>query len=348
MRFYTEQHKHYCGIDLHARSMYVCILDQAGKVLVHRNMKASPMAILRTIAPYRDDIVIAVECIFTWYWLADLCAKENIAFVLGHALYMKAIHGGKTKNDKIDSNKIAVLLRGGMLPTAYVYPRKMRSTRDLLRRRMYLMYKRSELLAHIQNTNSQYNLPEFGKKIAYKSNRAGVAESFKDKSARKNIEVDLQLLDYYDKVLQDVELFILKEAKHHDPTTLYLLQTIPGIGKILSLVILYEIHDISRFPRVQDFSSYSRLVKCSRESAGKKHGYGNSKIGNVHLKWAFSEAACLILRNNEPVQKYHNKLVNKYGKGKALSILANRIGRAVYFMLRRNKAFNMDMFLNQS
>lgn len=348
MRFYTEQHKHYCGIDLHARSMYVCILDQAGKVLVHRNMKASPMAILRTIAPYRDDIVIAVECIFTWYWLADLCAKENIAFVLGHALYMKAIHGGKTKNDKIDSNKIAVLLRGGMLPTAYVYPRKMRSTRDLLRRRMYLMYKRSELLAHIQNTNSQYNLPEFGKKIAYKSNRAGVAESFKDKSARKNIEVDLQLLDYYDKVLQDVELFILKEAKHHDPTTLYLLQTIPGIGKILSLVILYEIHDISRFPRVQDFSSYSRLVKCSRESAGKKHGYGNSKIGNVHLKWAFSEAACLILRNNEPVQKYHNKLVNKYGKGKALSILANRIGRAVYFMLTRNKAFNMDMFLNQS
>ena len=348
MRFYTRQHKHYCGIDLHARSMYVCILDQAGQVLVHRNMKASPMAILRTIAPYRDDIVIAVECIFTWYWLADLCAKENIAFVLGHALYMKAIHGGKTKNDKIDSNKIAVLLRGGMFPTAYVYPRKMRSTRDLLRRRMYLMYKRSELLAHIQNTNSQYNLPEFGKKIAYKSNRAGVAESFKDKSARKNIEVDLQLLDYYDKVLQDVELFILKEAKHHDPTTLYLLQTIPGIGKILSLVILYEIHDISRFPRVQDFSSYSRLVKCSRESAGKKHGYGNSKIGNVHLKWAFSEAACLILRNNEPVQKYHNKLVNKYGKGKALSILANRIGRAVYFMLTRNKAFNMDMFLNQS
>lgn len=348
MRFYTKQHKHYCGIDLHARSMYVCILDQAGKVLVHRNMKASPMAILRTIASYRDDIVIAVECIFTWYWLADLCAKENIAFVLGHALYMKAIHGGKTKNDKIDSNKIAVLLRGGMLPTAYVYPRKMRSTRDLLRRRMYLMYKRSELLAHIQNTNSQYNLPEFGKKIAYKSNRAGVAESFKDKSARKNIEVDLQLLDYYDKVLQDLELFILKEAKHHDPTTLYLLQTIPGIGKILSLVILYEIHNIRRFPRVQDFSSYSRLVKCSRESAGKKHGYGNSKIGNVHLKWAFSEAACLILRNNEPVQKYHNKLVNKYGKGKALSILANRIGRAVYFMLTRNKAFNMDMFLNQS
>jgi hypothetical protein len=122
MRFYTKQHKAYCGIDLHARSMYLCILNQAGEIMLHRNMKASPEALLKTIAPYRDDLVIAVECVFTWYWLADLCAREGIPFVLGHALYMKAIHGGKAKNDKIDSQKIAVLLRGGMLPQAYVYP----------------------------------------------------------------------------------------------------------------------------------------------------------------------------------------------------------------------------------
>src|SRR5215470_9033684 len=158
MRFYTQQHPHYCGIDLHARTMYVCILNQAGAILVHQNMKSSPDALLRTIAPYRDDIVVAVECVFAWSWLADLCAREGIPFVLGHALYMKAIHGGKAKNDKIDSHKIAVLLRGGMLPQAYVYPAAMRATRDLLRRRMHLMRKRAELLAHIQNTNSQYNL----------------------------------------------------------------------------------------------------------------------------------------------------------------------------------------------
>jgi transposase len=104
--------------------MYVCILDQAGTKLVHKNVAATPVAFLRLIAPYREDLVIAVECIFTWYWLADLCAHEGIAFVLGHALYMKAIHGGKAKNDKIDSHKIAVLLRGGMIPMAYVYPPK--------------------------------------------------------------------------------------------------------------------------------------------------------------------------------------------------------------------------------
>jgi transposase len=120
MRFYTQQHQFYCGIDLHARTMYVCILKQDGEMMVHRDMKARPDTCLKTVAPYRDGIVVAVECMFTWYWLADLCAQEGIPLVLGHALYMKAIHGGKATNDRIDAHKIAVLLRGGMLPQAYV------------------------------------------------------------------------------------------------------------------------------------------------------------------------------------------------------------------------------------
>ena len=111
MRFYTKQHRYYCGIDLHARSMYVCILDSQGEILLHRNMACAPELFLKAVAPYREDIAVAVECMFTWYWLADLCSKEKIPFVLGHALYMKAIHGGKAKNDKIDAHKIAVLLR---------------------------------------------------------------------------------------------------------------------------------------------------------------------------------------------------------------------------------------------
>jgi transposase len=244
MRFYTKQHKFYCGIDLHARSMYLCILNQEGAILLHRNMPAGPEPFLKAIAPYREDLVVCVECIFTWYWLADLCAREGLPFVLGHALYMKAIHGGKAKNDKIDAQKIAVLLRGGMLPQAYVYPADMRATRDLLRRRIHLMRKRAELLGHIQQTNSQYNLPDIGKKIAYKANRDGVAERFADPAVQKSIEVDLALIGHYDELLRDIELSILKAAKQHDANTLYLLRTVPGIGEILSLVLLYEIHDI--------------------------------------------------------------------------------------------------------
>ena len=163
MRFYTKQHPFYCGIDLHARTMYLCILDQAGETLLHRNMTATPEALLTAIAPYRDQIVLAAACMFTWYWLADLCAEHGIPFVLGHALSRKAIHGGKAKTDPLDAHKMAVLLRGGRLPQAYVSPADMRAPRDLLRRRTSLIRKRAELLAHLQNTNSQYNLPEIGK-----------------------------------------------------------------------------------------------------------------------------------------------------------------------------------------
>lgn len=346
MRFYTNQHRYYCGIDLHARSMYLCILDPQGEVVLHRNMACTPDLFLKAIAPYREDIAVAVECIFTWYWLADLCATENIPFVLGHALYMKAIHGGKAKNDKIDAHKIAVLLRGGMLPMAYVYPAEMRSTRDLLRRRMHLMRKRSELLAHIQNTNSQYCLPQFGKKIAYKKNREGVADHFPDSSVRKSMEMDLSLIDHYDKLLTEVELYITKSAKVHDTNAFFRLRSVPGIGKILALVILYEIHDVNRFPTVQDFVSYARLVKCAKESAGKRHGTSGKKIGNVHLKWAFSEASVLFLRGNLAGQNYVDRLTSKHGKAKALSILAHKLGRAVYYMLKRNQAFDMNKFFN--
>jgi transposase len=345
MRFYTKQHPFYCGIDLHARTMYVCIVNHDGEILVHRNMPAGPEPFLKTIAPYREGLVVAVECIFIWYWLADLCAQEGIPFVLGHALYMKAIHGGKAKNDKIDSQKIAVLLRGGMVPQAYVYPAAMRATRDLLRRRMSLTRKRAELLGHVQNTNSQYNLPEIGKKLAYKANRTGVAERFPDPAVQKSMEVDLALIDYYDQLLRDLELHIVKAAKQHDAQTIYLLHTVPGIGKILSLVLLYEIHDIARFPSVQDFVSYCRLVKCAKESAGKRYGTSGTKIGNAYLKWAFSEAAVLFLRENPAGQKYLARLEKKHGKGKALTILAHKLARAVYYMLKRGEVFDRDTFL---
>jgi hypothetical protein len=142
---------------------------------------------------------------------------------------MKAIHGGKAKNDKIDAHKIAVLLRGGMLPMAYVYPPEMRASRDLLRRRMYLMRKRAELLAHVQNTNSQYNLPEIGKKIAYKANREGVAERFCDPSVQRSIEVDLKLIDHHDHLLTELELYIVRTAKEHYANVFYRLRSVPGL-----------------------------------------------------------------------------------------------------------------------
>jgi len=345
MRFYTGQHRHYCGIDLHVKTMYVCILDATGAVLVHRNMKATPEAFLETVASYRDDLVVAAECMFTWYWLADVCAAEGILFVLGHALMMKAIHGGKAKNDRIDSHKIASLLRGGVLPQAYVYPRVMRSTRDLLRRRLHLVRQRGALLAHILNTRAQYQLPAFERRLASRANRTGVASRFPDGSVRTSITVDLALIDQYDTVIRDLERTIVQHAKCHDADAFHRLRSVPGIGTILALTILYEIHDIHRFSRVQEFASYARLVKGRHESAGKIVGSGGAKMGNVHLKWAFSEAAVLFVRHARGGKQILAQVANVHGKGKALSILAHKIGRAVFYMLSRGTVFSMGRFV---
>jgi transposase len=345
MRFYNRQHRHYCGIDLHVKTMYVCILDGTGQVLVHRNMPSTPEALLEVVAPYREDLVVAAECMFTWYWLADACAADGIAFVLGHALAMKAIHGGKAKNDKLDSFKIASLRRGGLLPQAYVYPAGMRATRDLIRRRLHLVRKRGQLLAHIQNTRAQYNLPAFGRRLAYPANREGVREHFADPSVRKSIEVDLTLVAQYDTLITDLELTIVREAKRHDADAFHRLRSVPGIGKVLALTILYEIHDITRFDRVQEFASYARLVKGQKQSAGNTLGTSGAKMGNVHLKWAFSEAAVLFLRHRKDGKKLLARIEQKHGKGKALSILAHKIGRAVFYMLSRGTVFSPEKFL---
>ena len=137
-----------------------------------------------------------------------------------------------------------------------------------------------------------------GKKIASKANRAGVAERFPAPAVQKSIAVDLTLIDSYDQLLQELALAMVTTAKQHEAHTLSLLQTVPGIGKSLSLVLLYARHDIARFPRVQDVVSSCRLVTCAQESAGKRYGTSGTKIGNAYLTWAFSEAAVLVLRNH--------------------------------------------------
>jgi transposase len=159
------------------------------------------------------------------------------------------------------------------------------------------------------------------------------------------MEVDFLLIEHYDQVIRELELHLERRAKQHDPQAYRRLRSIPGVGKILALTILYEIHDIGRFDRVQRFLSYTRLVKCEHNSAGKKLGTGGAKIGNVHLKWAFSEAAVLFLRKNPEGQKHLRRVAGRHGKAKALSILAAKLGRTVYFMLSRERDFDMERFL---
>jgi transposase len=343
---YNTQHRFYCGVDLHARSMYLHVLDARGKTRFEEDLPAGPDEFLHAIQPFRKDLVVGCECMFAWYWLADLCEDQKIPFALGHALAMKHIHQGKSKSDKLDAAKLAAMLRGGLFPLAYVYPRAKRQTRDLLRRRSFFVRQRSQLIAHIVNTNSQFNLPALTKKLTYAANRSeAIAQRFADPSTRLMIESDLALIDDYDRQIQKLELHLTRTAKVDDPVTFGFLRTVPGIGPILGLILLYEIDSIGRFPEVGNFLSYSRLVRCAHSSAGKVKGSGSKKMGNAHLKWAFSEAACLMIRAVPAVKGWLQRQEKKKGKRKALSILEARIGRAVYHLWRKQQAFDRKRFL---
>ena len=348
MRFYTTQHRFYAGIDLHARTMRVCILDHQGTVVFDRNLPCHFPTLLQALAPYRDDVVVGVECMFGWYWLADRCAEHGIPFVVGHALYMRLIHGAKAKNDKIDAHKIARLLKGGNFPLSYTYPKGMRETRDLLRRRMYLVHKRAELITHLEILNAQNNLPPFGKKLAYAANRTelDIPQRFSDPSVQLSATLDLALIDKLDELIATVELYLTRTAKVDDVQTYHRLRTIQGVGPILALVLLYEMHRAERFEHAGQFLSYARLAPCDHESAGKKLGSGGKKIGNAQLRWAFGEVACLFLRGSERARQWKQKQEKKHGSAKALAILAARLARAVYHMLRKQEAFDEDRFWN--
>ncbi len=345
MNFYNNIHPYYCGIDLHARILYVCIIDQEGNICVHKEIPADPEKLKQILEPYIGNIVVGVECMHCWYWVSDFCNDLGVDFILGHALYMKAIHGGKAKNDRIDSFKITKLIRGGNFPLAYVYPKKMRATRDLLRRRMKIVRHGADLKAHVANTTSQYNLPPNKVNLKNKDAREQLRSTFPDLSVQKNIDLDMAILDCYAQQLSKVEWYIQQQAKQHNPKHFHLLKSVWGIGPILALTIIYEIGSIDRFDSVQKFASYSRLVKCKAESAGKSYGTQGNKIGNAHLKWAFSEAAVLYLRGNKKAQAYLTKLQKRMSKAKALSALAHKLGRCVYFMLKNETVFDENKFL---
>ena len=347
MNLYQTQTKFNCGIDLHGRNMYACVMDSKGKVLIHNNIKRNDFNyFLRIVDSYRSDLTVACESTFNWYWLADACENSGINFVLGHALYMKAIHGTKTKNDKIDSKKIAHLLRSNMLPEAYCCSPEKRPIRDLLRRRIYFVRQRAQLLGHMSSSVQVYGQEPLTVKEKRKSDRKeNITKRFSDATVQYAMAVDADLADYYDKIIKNVEKEILNKTRLLFSSTFNLLRTAPGIGEIIALIILYETDKINRFSTVKDFCSYSMLIPSDATSNGKKVGNQGSKMGNHYLKWALTQATVLGKNRSVPLKKYSDKLTEKYGKRKANAIFAHRLGIAVYYMLKTRTVFDIEIFL---
>jgi transposase len=335
----------YAGVDLHARALFLVVLDRDGNVVFARNLPANPDAFLGAVAPFRDGLLVACECMHCWYWLADCCRDENIAFVLGHAWAMKAVHGCKTKCDRKDAEAIARLLRGGNFPPAYAYPKERRGLRDLLRSRLRLVRQRAELYGHVHTARRQANLPPVSNDVKYKCKRAACTADIADPFVRRRVETHLALLEPLDTAIRRLEAEIEDAARGLFPVELAVLQSTPGVGPVLSLTILLEIDTVERFDTRQQFCSYARLCGAVQTSANQRCGGGNAKAGNAWLKWAFSEAAVLSAQKDQRLGAYLNRLASRLGKAKAYSALAHKLGRAFYHMLHTKEVFHVNRFV---
>lgn len=346
MKYYTSTTQFNCGIDLHARQMYVCLMDREGKKLVHTNIKNNDFDyFLKLVGPYRHDLTVCAECMFGWYWLADACQAAGLPFVLAHALYLKAIHGGKNKNDRIDSEKIAHLLRSNLIPPAYVYPAAQRPLRALLRQRLYFVWRRSELLARIHSHQLAHNrIPPKQTRRVRDSWEQQVLAAEPEPLRQIALKNDLAMIKHFDTQIFALEEELQRQAKKSAAREYALLQTVPGIGENLGMTILCEIGDIARFPTVKNFLSYSRLVKGTVASAGKIKGLRGAKLGNPYLRWAFGEAAVIAKRDHAVIGPLAQRLEARMNgnKFKANTVIAIKLARAVYYMLKSQTVFDPD------
>jgi len=350
MKYYTSTTEFNCGIDLHARQMYVCLMDRQGKILVHTNIRNNDFDyFLRLIQPYRHDLTVCAECMFGWYWLADACQAAHLTFVLAHALYLKAIHGGKNKNDRLDSEKLAHLLRSNLIPPAYVYPASLRPLRALLRQRTFFVWRRSDLLARLQSHQLAHNRPTLTGRNRY--NRDPWEQQLlahEDHPIRQlALQNELTLVRHFDDQIIALETQLQRLTKAVASRDYALLKTVPGIGQYLGLTLLYEIGDITRFPTVKDFLSYCRLVKGTVASAGRIKGLRGAKLGNPYLRWAFGEAAVIAKRDHKLIGPLAARLEVQRGgnKFKANAVLAIKLARAVYFMLKNKTVFDPEQLV---
>lgn len=193
--------------------MYICVMNQKGDIQLHRNIRNDFQFFKSLIEDYSGNISVGCESMHSYYWLADGCIENNIPFYLGHAYYMKTIHGGKKKNDKLGSKKIADLMRANHLPIGYVYPKKYRATRDLLRRRIRFMTIRAEAYAHIQTTFRQNCLVISPKDVKNKKNRRELINKIDDSEIQKSIKLDLDVINNFDVLLKPIEAKIRAQAK---------------------------------------------------------------------------------------------------------------------------------------
>ena len=338
MKYYVSQTEYNAGVDLHARNLYLCIMDRAGSILVHENIRDNDLDRVRQLVePYRHNLTLTFESCFMGAWFADFCEDQQLPYIMAHAYYLRTI-----QNDKRDSQELADCLRTNRIPPAFVCPRAIRPIRALVRRRLAFVQNRARILGF-----SMIDLMAHGLKTPQIHARsktrwcAALRSSFHEPIQQFITEANVQTVEHYNRQIERMEQALTRHASTAHTQDFNLLLTIPGVGEVLALTILYETIDIHRFPSVKDYVSYCRLAKGVEESGGKRLGSRGAKIGNPCLKWAFVEAACLAKRSNPTLAKLGARLEKKKGPKKLVNgIIAAKLARAAYFMLMNKTGFD--------
>jgi transposase len=329
----------YAGCDLHGNSNLIGVIDGGGGRIFKRKLSNDLGLVRETLKPFQEELAgIVVESTYNWYWLVDALMDEGYKVHLANPSAIEQYSGLKHADDKHDAFWLAEMLRLGILPEGYIYPKEERPLRDLLRKRGHLVRLRTSLMISLQNILTR----NLGRKMSVNDVKA-VKEDRVSPLLEKNEDLALagrvskDLMDHLTHQIFKIEWVVQKKVALK-PEYRYL-PGVFGVGKILSLTIMLETGTISRFPTVGDYVSYCRKVPSQWMSNGKWKGSGNRKNGNKYLAWAYSEASEFARRLYPEARAYYQRKMQKTNAAVAHSALAHKLARAAYYVMRDHVPF---------
>ena len=337
--------KFYCGIDLHATNSFLCVIDDKENIFLKEKLKNNFGAILHALESFSPRPSIVVEATINWYWLIDGLQEAGFDVKLAHSMALYMITGAKVKTDRRDAFSLAKLLRLDAIPEAYIYPKAKRPIRDLLRKRKQVVRLRANAYGALRRVLLQHGIYGYSQATIKSLTEAQLDQHLEHFATQAGCHLEVQRIRFYSDQIKTLENIILSSVS--DDHRFELLQTIPGVGKILALTILYESGDIDRFQSAKHFCSYARVVPGIAQSSGvSKRGRG-SKQGNPHLKWAFCQAAAISVRYNTGIRKFRQRhLARRRSKAKklvTLCIVSHKLAIASYNILKNRVPFKQEL-----
>ena len=331
----------YGGIDLHSNNNVVVVTNDADRVLYRKRLRNDLDEVLRALSPFANSLNgLVVESTYNWYWLVDGLMAHDYRVHLANTGAIQQYSGLKYGDDASDARWLATLLRLGILPEGYIYPKEERPVRDLLRKRAYLVRQRTSNILSIKNLfarNTGQCLSASGVK---RLTDADVDEMLPNADLALAVKGSVTVMQCLDTQIKRLEKVALNRVRLRE--NFQRLRSVSGIGPILALTIMLEMGDIHRFADAGHFASYARCVGSARMSNGKKKGKGNTKNGNKYLGWAFIEAATFAVRYNDIIQRYYQRKKDKVHLMVAKKTVAHKLARACYCMLRDQTTFDVN------